>query len=150
MAGTFSQIYVQVVFSVMGRERLIAKHWREELFRYIAGIVSGKEQKAIAVGGVEDHVHILLGLRPSMRVSDLVRDIKSNSAKWVNQKGLVAGKFRWQDGYAVFSYSRSQLDAVYHYVKNQEKHHRGKSFEEEYKALLEEFGVEYDPRWLFD
>jgi REP element-mobilizing transposase RayT len=107
MAGTYSQIYIQVVFAVKGRENLIGQSWKDELYKYIAGIVKGKQQKSIIVNGMSDHVHAFIGLRPSMSVSDLVRDIKNNSTNFINDRRLVRKKFLWQDGYGVFSYSHS-------------------------------------------
>src|SRR6478736_9648314 len=105
MAGTFSQVYIQAVFAVKGRENLIAHSWREEFHKYIAGIITGKDQKSIIVNGVADHIHCFIGLRPAMSIADLIRDVKNNSSKFVNEKGFVNGKFQWQEGYGVFSYS---------------------------------------------
>jgi putative transposase len=123
MTGTFSQIYIQIIFAVKGRENIIHKSWKEELNKYIAGIIKGKEQKPIIVNGMPDHIHAFIGLRPSIAISDLVRDIKNNSSKFINEKKLVRGKFAWQEGYGAFSYSHSQLDNVYQYILEQEKHH---------------------------
>ena len=97
MAGTYSQIYIQAVFTVKGRENLIHKSWREELHKYISGIITAKQQKSIIVNGVADHVHCFIGLKPSMSISDLIRDIKNNSSKFINEKGFVNGKFQWQE-----------------------------------------------------
>ncbi len=116
MTGTYSQIYIQVVFVVKGRENLIIKQWRDELHKYIVGIIKVKEQKSIIVNGVSDHVHCFIGLKPSMALSDLVRDIKNNSSKFINEKGLVRGKFQWQEGYGAFSYAHSQIEQVYNYI----------------------------------
>jgi putative transposase len=150
MAGTFSQIYIQVVFAVKGRENLMAKQWRDELHKYIAGIIKSKEQKSIIVNGVADHVHCFIGLKPVMTISDLVRDIKNNASNFVNDKKFVKGKFHWQDGYGVFSYSQSQITQVYDYILNQEEHHKKKSFKEEYIDLLNRFQIEHKPEYLFD
>ena len=150
MAGTFSQIYNQVVFAVKGRENLIAKPWRDELHKYIAGIIKGKEQKSIIVNGVADHIHCFVGLKPSMTISDLVRDIKNNSTNFINGKNLVKGKFSWQEGYGVFSYSHSQINDVYNYILNQEEHHKRKTFKEEYLELLNKFEIPYEERFLFE
>lgn len=103
MAGTFSQIYIQVVFAVKGRENLISKQWKDELHKYIAGIIKGKEQKPIIVNGMPDYIHAFIGLRPSMAISDLVCDVKNNSSNFINEKKLVKGKFSWQEGYGAFS-----------------------------------------------
>jgi putative transposase len=108
MAGTFSQLYVQVVFAVKGRENLIRKEFRADLHEYIAGIIRGKGQKPIIVNGVGDHVHVFIGLKPSVSVSDLVRDIKNNSSNFINSKKYVKGKFSWQEGFGAFSYGQSR------------------------------------------
>jgi REP element-mobilizing transposase RayT len=150
MPNTYSQIYVQVVFSVKRRQNLIQKSWKEELYKYICGIVSGKEQKVYAIGGVEDHIHILISLRPNIALSDLVRDIKANSSKWINEKGFVKGKFQWQEGFGAFSYGHPQLDTIIAYINNQEQHHQKKRFKEEYMELLEKYYVEYHEKYLFD
>ena len=150
MAGTFSQIYIQVVFAVKGRENLISKQWKDELHKYIAGIIKGKEQKPIIVNGMPDHIHAFIGLRPSMAVSDLVRDVKNNSSNFINEKKLVKGKFSWQEGYGAFSYAHSQIETVYNYILNQEQHHKKKTFREEYIDFLKKFEVEYDERYLFE
>ena len=149
MANTYSQIYIQAIFAVEQRHALIRDEWKEELFKYIGGIFRNKNQKLIAIGGLEDHIHLLFGLRPSMAISDLIRDVKSDSTLFVNDKRFVRGKFNWQEGFGAFSYSRSQLDSVAKYVLNQEQHHRRRSFKDEYVALLDNFEVEYEDRYLF-
>jgi len=113
MAGTFTQIYIQYVFAVKGRENLLQKSWRDEVFKYMAGIIKGKNQKPIIVNGVSDHVHVFVGLKPSMSISDLVRDIKNNSSNFINEQLFIKGKFSWQEGYGAFSYAHSQIDNVY-------------------------------------
>lgn len=150
MASTYSQIYIQYVFAVKGRQNLLHKAWREEVFKYISGIIKAKDQKPIIVNGVADHVHVFVGLKPSMCISDLVRDIKNNSSKFINEQGWINGKFSWQEGYGAFSYAHSQIDNVYHYILNQEEHHRKKTFKEEYLEFLQKFEVEYDDKYLFD
>lgn len=150
MAGTFSQLYIQVVFAVKGRENLIKKEFRSDLHEYIAGIIKGKNQKPIIVNGVGDHVHLFVGLRPSISISDLVRDVKNNSTNFINAKKFVAGKFSWQEGFGAFSYGQSQIDAVFNYIKNQETHHQKHTFREEYLDMLTKFQVTYDERYLFD
>ncbi|MFN8432020.1 MAG: IS200/IS605 family transposase [Spirosomataceae bacterium] len=150
MANTYSQIYIQVVFAVKGRENLLQKSWRDEVFKYISGIIIQKGQKSIIVNGVSDHVHIFVGLKPDMPLSDLVRDIKSNSSKFINEKNFLKGKFEWQVGYGAFSYAHSQLDAVYQYILNQEEHHKKKTFKVEYLGFLEKFKVEYNDKYLFE
>jgi len=150
MAGTFSQIYIQIVFSVKGRENLIGKSWKDELHKYIAGIIKGKSQKSIIVNGMPDHIHALIGLRPSVAISDLARDIKNNSSNFINKMKFVKGKFSWQEGYGAFSYSHSQIDNVYRYIMNQEEHHRKKTFREEYLDFLKKFEIEHEERFLFE
>ena len=150
MPGTFSQIYIQIVFAVKGRENLISKSNQDELNKYIAGIIKGKEQKSIIVNGMPDHIHSLIGLRPVMAISDLVRDIKNNSSNFINDKKWVKGKFSWQEGYGAFSYSHSDIENVYQYILNQEEHHKKKTFREEYDNLLKKFEVEYNEKYLFE
>ena len=150
MPGTFSQIYIQVVFAVKGRENLISSKWDKELNKYIAGIIKGKDQKSIIVNGMPDHMHAFIGLSPAMAISDLVRDIKNNSSNFINDHKWVKGKFAWQAGYGAFSYSHSHIESVYNYILNQEVHHKKKSFKEEYFEFLKKFKVEYDERYLFE
>ena len=150
MAGSYTQIYIQVVFAVKFRENLIAKEWREELHKYISGIIKAKGHKSIIVNGVTDHVHCFIGLKPAMAISDLVRDIKNNSSKFINENNFVKGKFRWQEGYGAFSYSQSAVENVYNYILNQEKHHESKTFKQEYEEFLKEFYIDYKPEYLFD
>jgi REP element-mobilizing transposase RayT len=150
MAGTFSQIYIQYVFAVKGRENLLQKEWKDVVFKYIAGIVKGKNQKSIIVNGDSDHVHVFVGLKPSMKISDLVRDLKNNSTNFINHQKWIDGHFSWQDGYGVFSYSHSQIENVYKYILNQEIHHKKQTFREEYLGLLDKFEIDYDEKFLFD
>jgi len=150
MAGTFSQIYIQYVFSVKGRDNLLHKPWRDEVFKYIAGIIAGKNQKPIIVNGFSDHVHIFVGLKPTMTISDLVRDIKNNSSNFINEQKFLRGKFSWQEGYGVFSYAHSQIGNVYKYIENQEIHHKKKTFREEYIEFLRKFEIEYNEKYLFE
>ena len=150
MPGTFSQLYIQVVFAVKGRQNLLQKPWREELFKYMAGVIKNKNQKSIIVNGVADHVHVFVGLRPSMSVSNLIRDVKNNSSDFINDRQFLTYEFSWQDGYGAFSYTHSQMDAVYKYILNQEKPHRKKTFKEEYLEFLQKFEVEYNEKYLFD
>ncbi len=150
MAGSYSQIYLQYVFAVKGRQNLLQKPWREEVFKYISGIIKGKNQKPIIVNGVSDHVHVFVGLKPAMNIPDLVRDIKNNSSNFINENKWVKGKFSWQEGYGVFSYSHSQIDNVYRYIANQETHHEKKTFKDEYTDFLVKSGIDYDERYLFE
>jgi REP element-mobilizing transposase RayT len=149
MANTFSQIYIQTVFAVSGRLSLITQDFREELHKYITGIVRNKRQKLISINGASDHLHILIGLRPAMALADLVREIKSDSSEWVNRRRLVRGKFAWQEGYGAFSYGHSQLDTVIRYIQNQEQHHRRRTFKDEYLGLLKKFEIEFKEEYVF-
>lgn len=150
MPGTFSQIYIQIVFAVKGRESLIHTSWEQELYKYISGIVTNKEQKLLAINGMPDHIHFLIGMRTSCCLSDLIREIKKASNDFVNQKKFVRGNFYWQEGYGAFSYSHSALDTVIAYIQNQKEHHRKKSFREEYKEFLNKYQIEHKDEYLFE
>ncbi len=150
MNGTYSQIYIQVVFAVKGRESLIRESSEERLYQYITGIVRKKGQKMLAIKGMPDHLHFLIGMKPSCCLSDLVREIKKASNEFIREEKLSKLKFNWQEGYGAFSYSHSQLDDVIGYIVNQKEHHKTKSFKEEYINLLRKFNVEYDENYLFD
>ena len=126
------------------------KDWRDELHKYISGIITGKQQKSIIVNGVSDHVHCFIGLKPTMAVSDLIRDIKNNSSKFVNEKEFVKGKFQWQEGYGAFSYAHSQVEQVYNYILNQEAHHQRRTFRQEYLEFLTKYEIEHKPEYLFE
>jgi REP element-mobilizing transposase RayT len=150
MAGTYSQIYIQIIFAVKGRESLIHASWEEQLYKYITGIVQNKEQKMLAINGMPDHIHFLIGMKPSCCLSDLVREVKKSSNEFIRTKNLTATQFQWQEGYGAFSYSHSSLDQVISYILNQKEHHRKKTFKEEYNNFLEKFKVEHDPKYLFE
>lgn len=150
MSGTFTQIYIQVIFAVKGRESLIHASWEEELYKYISGVIKNKEQKLIAINGMPDHIHILIGMKPSCNLSDLVREIKKASNEFIKEKKFVKGKFSWQEGYGAFSYNHSVLGNIVDYIKNQKEHHRKKSFKEEYMELLDKFEIEYKPEYLYE
>ncbi len=152
MPNTYTQIYIHIVFSVKERRNLIQKEWKEELYKYICGIINKKEQKVYAIGGTGDHIHILLSVKPCIAISDLVRDIKSNSSKWINDKRFILGRFEWQEGFGAFSYGQSQLDDVIKYINNQEQQHERQSFKfkYEYKKLLEKFNIEYDEKYFYE
>jgi putative transposase len=149
MANTYTQIHIQAVFSVQNRECAIQKHWKDELYKYITGIVQHNKHKLLAINGMPDHIHILMGLRPAQSLSDLMQDIKGSSSKWVNEKRFIKSKFSWQEGYGAFSYGKSEVPNLIQYIKNQQEHHRKKTFAEEYLELLNEFEIEYDERFLF-
>jgi len=149
MANTYTQIYLHVVFAVEGRQSLITLEHNDELQKYITGIVTAQRHKLIAINNMPDHLHLLVGLRPDAMLSDLVRDVKAGSSKFINEKRWVMGRFSWQEGFGAFSYARSQLGAVIRYIQNQQKHHAKKSFRDEYLELLGKFGVEYDQKYIF-
>ena len=150
MANTYTQLYIQIVFAVKGRQNLIPKSRKEELHKYITGIVQKRKHKMLAINSMPDHIHIFVGLHPEQSISDLVRDIKTNSSSFITENNFVNQKFNWQQGYGAFSYAQSQIDAVVKYILNQEVHHRKKSFKEEYLEFLQKFAIEYDERYLFD
>jgi len=150
MANTYSQIYIHIVFAVTGRQNLISSKYKEELQRYITGIIKNDGQKLLEINVMPDHTHIFVGLQPDIRISDLVRDIKSNSSGFINDRNWIAGKFSWQKGYGAFSYSHSQVDNVIKYINNQEIHHKRTTFKEEYVEMLRKFYIEYEDKYLFE
>ncbi len=150
MANTYSQIYIQVVFAVQGRQSLIQPEHKEEIYKYITGIVTRQSQKVLAINGVADHIHLLIGLKPSIALSDLVREIKTGSSNFINQKRWIRGRFNWQEGFGAFSYGHSQLDQIIQYIRNQEEHHRQKSFKHEYMTLLRKFDIAFEDKYVFE
>lgn len=150
MPGTFSQIYIQIIFAVKGRQSLVTVQWEDELYKYITGIITNKNQKLLAINGMPDHIHILIGMKPSCCLSDLVRETKKASNEFVNKKGFSRAKFEWQAGYGAFSYSHSALDNVIGYIQNQKEHHRKRTFQEEYKDFLTKYRIEHKDEYLFD
>ena len=149
MANTYTQIHIQTVFSVQNRRCIISNSWKNELYKYITGIIKNNKHKPLAINGMPDHIHILFGLRPAQSISDLLQDIKGNSSKWINEKKFIKGKFSWQEGYGAFSYRKSDISQIINYIRNQQEHHRRKSFTEEYLELLKEFNIDYDERYIF-
>jgi REP element-mobilizing transposase RayT len=150
MANTYTQIYLHLVFSVKGRQNLIQKSWKVQLHQYICGIANAKEQKIYAIGGMSDHIHILVSIKPNIAISDLVRDLKANSSRWINENGYLSSIFQWQEGFGAFSYAQSQLDTVIAYINNQEQHHKKKTFKDEYLELLQKFNIDYNDKYLFE
>lgn len=150
MADTYSKIYIHVVFAVKGRQNLISVNWEDELFSYITGIIKNKGQKLIRINGVADHLHLLIGIKPDIALSDIVRDIKSNSSRFINDKGWINGRFEWQQGFGAFSLSHSHLTSAIKYLDHQKEHHKKSTFREEYEKLLNMYEVEYKPQYLFD
>ena len=149
MANTYTQIHIQTVFTVQSRECIIGKQWKDELYKYIAGIIRNHDHKLLAINGMPDHIHVFFGMRPSQTLSDLMQDIKGDSSQWINNKKFVRGKFSWQEGYGAFSYGKSQIPKVIQYIEKQEEHHKKKSFIEEYKEFLNAFEIKYDERYIF-
>lgn len=149
MANTYHQIYLQTVFAVKYRRAVIDKSWKHELFAVIGNLINEANCKTIIVNGAEDHVHCLVNMKPVVSVSELMKIVKAKSSKYVNDHNLTPDRFEWQVGYGVFSYSQSQVDAVYKYIQNQEAHHKKQLFREEYLDLLMKFKVEYDEQYLF-
>jgi putative transposase len=148
--GTFTQQYVHLIFAIKNREAALDKNIRNRVFEYISGIITGMKHKSIIVNGVSDHVHILIGLNPSISISDTVHDIKRSSSLFINKEKLCKGKFAWQEGYGGFTYSRSQLGMVYSYIQNQEKHHEKSTFKAEYIQFLRNYEIDFDEKLLFD
>ncbi len=150
MPNAFSQIYIQIVFAVRNREALIASSWEERLYQYITAIVQNKQQKMLAINGVDDYIHIFIGLKPDCCISDLVREVKKSSSVFIKENNLTKHPFNWQTGFGAFSYGHSQIDVVCKYVMNQKEHHKKQSFKEEYIQFLKNFSVQYDEQYLFD
>jgi putative transposase len=150
MANTYTKIHLQFVFAVKYRRALIHPSWENELYKYITGIVQNHNHKMLAINGVEDHIHILVGMRPSQSISDLLRDIKGDSALWINESKFIDTKFEWQSGYGAFSYSPEAVKNVTRYILNQKEHHKNQLFKQEYLDLLAYHEVEYDPQYIFE
>src|SRR3954469_160447 len=149
MPDTYSKIYIQIVFAVEGRQNLIQKQNKEELHKYITGIISERQQKLLAVHCMPDHTHILVGLRPSIALSDLVRDVKNASTNFVNRKRWVLGRFSWQEGFGAFSYGHSQLTGIINYIRDQDRHHARQTFRQEYIRFLKKYEIDHDERYIF-
>ena len=150
MANTYTQIFIHLVFVVKGRQNLIPSDKKDELFKYIGGIIKTRGHKLFIVNGMSDHVHILIGYNPIEALSELLKELKRCSSIFINDKKWVKGKFEWQQGYGGFSYSKSQIDKVYKYIENQEIHHKKKTFREEYLELLKKFEVDFDEKYIFE
>ncbi|MEO8771818.1 MAG: IS200/IS605 family transposase [Ferruginibacter sp.] len=149
MANTYHQIYLQTIFAVKYRNAIIDKPWSNELHSVIGNLINETACKNIIVNGVEDHVHCMIGLKPVVSVSELMKTVKAKSSKYINDHSLTAGRFEWQEGYGVFSYSQSQVDKVYKYIQNQETHHKKQSFRDEYLEFLKKFKIAYDESYIF-
>ena len=149
MANTYTQIHIHTVFAVQNRLSLIKTDWQDRLYQYIIAIIQNQGHKVLSIGGVSDHIHILFGFRPTQSLSELMQNVKRDSSAWIYKEKLVVGKFSWQEGYGAFSYSKSQIPQVIKYIENQEIHHKKRTFVEEYRKILDDFGLEYDERYIF-
>ncbi len=149
MANTYTQIHYQFVFAPKYRRGCLLPHWKDELHKFITGTVRHYEHKMLQINSMPDHIHILIGMRPHQSVSELIRSIKTESAKWINDRRFCPGKFAWQEGYGAFTYSKSHVPNVIRYIAGQEEHHRKIGFRQEYRNLLVEAGIEYDEKYIF-
>jgi len=149
MANTYHKIYLQFVFAVKFRQAVIDPKWNKDFFAVIGNLINENDCKTLIVNGVEDHVHCLVGMKPALAVSDLMKSVKAKASKHINENNLTKKHFEWQDGYGVFSYGQSQIDAVYRYIVQQEKHHKKKTFLEEYREMLAAFKIDYDEEYIF-
>ncbi|MFW5754197.1 MAG: IS200/IS605 family transposase [Marinilabiliaceae bacterium] len=150
MSDTYSKIYIQIVFAVKNRHALIHPYWEEELYKYITGIVNGNGQKMLAINGTSNHIHFLLGMKPSCRLSDMVRELKKCSNSFIKEKKFTPYNFQWQEGFGAFSYGQSQISEVISYIEKQKEHHKKKTFKEEYIAFLKAFEIDFQHDYLFD
>ena len=150
MGDTYTQLYIQLVFAVRGRNNFIQFAWEEELHKYITAVVQNDNHKMLSINGMPDHIHIFLGLNPVIAISDLVKDIKRASNNWINDKGFIKGKFEWQSGYGAFSYGKSQIDQVCKYIVNQKQYHEKLSLKTEYISLLKLFEIPFKDEYLFE
>jgi REP element-mobilizing transposase RayT len=149
MPNTFSQIYLQFVFAVRNRQYLISREYKEELHKYITGLVANRKAKMLAIHCMPDHVHLFVGFKPVISIADFVKEIKVASNEFMNHQKRLKGNFAWQEGYGVFSYSHSHITTVIEYINNQEKHHQKKSFKQEYHEFLEKFQIPFEEKYLF-
>ena len=148
--STYTNLLFHVIYSTKYRKPTVRPDWQDDLYGYIGGIVRDQKGTLLKIDGVEDHVHWLAKLSPTIAISDVLRTIKANSSKWINERPDVTQKFEWQSGYAAFSVSESQMTAVAHYIANQAEHHRKKTFEEEFLAILSKHNIEFDTRYVFE
>ncbi|MFN5416991.1 MAG: IS200/IS605 family transposase [Flavobacteriia bacterium] len=149
MANSYTQIHIQYVFVVKFRDGLIHPKWKEELFKYISGIIKFHNHKLLAINGVENHIHVLVGMKPTQTISELAQVIKANSSKWINETKMERFRFEWQAGFGAFSYSKWDVEKIINYIQNQEEHHKKKTFKEEYLKFLEDFEIDFDEKYIF-
>jgi len=150
MANTYTQINIHAIFAVYGRENLLLKSFRDRLFGYISQTLSNINQFPLSVGGYSDHVHIFFEYDPEMKLSDILRIVKANSSRWINEQGFLPHRFRWQKGYSAFSYQRSKRSTIINYIMNQEIHHAYKNFREEYYRIMKKFEINFDSKYIFE
>ena len=150
MANTYTQLYIHLVFAVKNRNALIKKVWKDDLEKYITGIVQNHKHKLLAIGTMPDHIHIFIGYNVNQLIPDLVENIKTSSNAWIKENRLSPFKFEWQKGYGAFSHSRAQLDTVVRYILTQEEHHKKKSFKDEYLETLREFEIAFKDEYVFE
>lgn len=148
--GTFTQIYIHLVFAVRNREAVIKSEFQEEVYKYMSGTINSMGHKALAINGMPDHIHVFLGLHPAMAISELVKELKRSSTNFINNNDWLPSKFQWQTGFGGYSYSRSQIDFVINYIKNQKEHHKKRTFREEYMKFLKDYDINFNPDFLFD
>jgi REP element-mobilizing transposase RayT len=148
--GAFTQFYIQLVFSPKHRDRLLVEKIRPRIFQYLSGITTNLGHKSIIINGVTDHVHLFIGLNPKISISETVKELKRSSSIFINDHKFFPEKFEWQEGYGGFSYSRSQIEKVYEYIKNQEHHHKKRTFKEVYIEFLNKYEIEFEEQYLFD
>ena len=149
MADTYTQIHIQIVIAVKFRKAVIHPDWKERLHQYITGIVQNHKHKMLAINSMPDHLHFFFGMRPHQSISDLMRMVSGDSSEWINANGLTDYKFNWQGGYGAFSYRKRSVPCIVNYILNQERHHKKKTFLDEYKELLKEFEIEYKDEYIF-
>jgi putative transposase len=150
MANTFTHLHIHLVFAVKFRQGLIEKEWKDRLHRYITGIVQQNDHKLIQINSLPDHIHILIGLRTHQAIAALVKNVKTESTKWINQNGFCKTHFAWQEGYGAFACSKSHVDRVIRYIQNQEIHHQQQSFLDEYRQTLDEHEIPFEEKYLFN
>lgn len=148
--GTFTQIYIQLVFSPKHRECLLVEGIRPRVFEYLSGITTNLGHKSIIINGMTDHLHLFIGLNPKISISETVKELKRSSSIFIKEQRFFPGKFEWQEGYGGFSYGRSQIESVYEYIRNQEKHHQKKTFRQEYMEFLNKYEIEFEDQYLFE
>ena len=148
--STYSQIYIQIVFAVKSRQSLIQPSWEERLYQYLTQIVQNKGQKMLAINGIPNHIHFLIGMKPDCCLSDLVREVKKSTNTFINENKLTPSKFSWQEGFGAFSCGFSQMDMVIRYIMNQKRHHIKQRFRDEYIQILKKCEAAFDEKYLFD